>query len=58
MECKVIYFQAGLYDNTEVMASTNEAEDMLIRDGFVLQDDGSWYDRDRDLWAYVELLEW
>ena len=58
MECNIIYFKAGLYDSTEVMSSTNEAEDMLIREGFVLQDDGSWYDRDRCLWAYVEPLEW
>ena len=41
MACNVIYFQAGLYDSTEVMSSTNEAEDRLLRDGFVLQDDGS-----------------
>ena len=58
MVCSVIYFQAGLYDSTEVMSSIDEAEDMLIREGFVLQGDVSWYDRDRCLWSYVEPLEW
>ena len=33
MECNIIYFQAGLYDSTEVVSSTNEAEDRLLRDG-------------------------
>ena len=32
MACSVIYFQAGLYDSTEVMSSIDEAEDMLIRE--------------------------
>ena len=58
MECNIVYFQEGLYDSTEVMSSTNEAEDRLLREGFVLQGDGSWYDMDRCLWAYVEPLEW
>ena len=58
MACNVIYFQAGLYDSTEIMSSTNEAEDRLLRDGFVLQGDGSWYYEDRFLLAYVEPLEW
>ena len=57
MACNVIYFQAGLYDSTEIMSSMNEAKDMLIRDGFVLQGDGSWYDEDRFLLAYVVPLE-
>ena len=57
MECNIVYFHEGLYDSTEVMSSTNEAEDMLIRDGFVLQGDGSWYDEDRFLLAYVVPLE-
>ena len=39
-------------------AQKYEAEDRLLRDGFVLQDDGSWYDEDSFLWAYVEPLEW
>ena len=53
-----LYSTSWLYDSTEVMSSIDEAEDMLIRDGFVLQGDGSWYNEDRFLWAYVEPLEW
>lgn len=59
MAYEINYYQAGIYDSTEIVSSKEEAEQELAREGFkLLQNDGSWYDKERCMWAYIEPLIW
>lgn len=58
MGYEINYYQAGMHDYTEIESTEEDAEDKLIKDGFKLQNDGSWYDKERCMWAYIEPLVW